>query len=291
MSTGPTGPGLFEAQRPRLLGVAYRMVGTVADAEDIVQEAWLRWRQADQQSLACPEAWLTTVTTRLALDRLRAGRRRREDYVGPWLPEPLVSEPGPEESAELAETLTLGFLTLLDQLSPVERAVFILADIFSVPYADIAASVDKSSQACRQIASRARRRIRTSHRPPRAADRRVVDDILVALAQGDVDAVVSRLAPEVVCVSDGGAHRRAARHPVVGATRVARFLTNLATRYAGEFTAAAVNVNGDPGVVLAVNGEVDLVAAFETDGDRVSAIRIIRNPDKLGRISERLGLR
>lgn len=281
MSTTAGADELFEAQRPRLLGLAYRMVGSLADAEDIVSEVWLRWAATDRDALRSREAWLTTVTSRIAIDWLRSARHRREGYVGPWLPEPVVSEPGPEESAELADSLTLGFLTMLDRLDPIERAVFLMADVFSVPYADIAATVEKSPQACRQIASRARRTLRNAHGPSRPADRRVVDELLVALAMGDVAAVLARLAPDVVCVTDGGAERRAARRPVVGPERVARFLGNLARRFQDQMTAAPVTVNGEPGLVAYLDGEVDFVAAFEVRDDRVATVRLVRNPEKL----------
>ena len=292
MSAPPAGDAVFETERPRLLGLAYRMLGTIADAEDVVQEAWLRWQSADPASVDRPEAWLTTVTTRLALDAIRSRSRRRESYVGPWLPEPVVTDAGPEAAAELADSLTLGFLTLLDRLSPVERAVFLLADVFAVPFAEIAEAVGKSPAACRQIASRARRRLQApAHHPPAPADRRLVDELVMAIARGDVDGVIARLAPDAVCLTDGGANRRAARRPVVGAVRVARFLVNVNHKLPGRIEVVPVTVNGDPGVVLSLDGDVDLVAAFEVDGDRVSAIRMVRNPDKLQRVGERFALR
>lgn len=276
------GVDAFERARPRLLGLAYRMLGVVADAEDVVQEAWLRWHAAGPPTVDRPDAWLTTVTTRLALDRLRTLRHRREEYVGPWLPEPIVVAPGPEEAAELAETLTLGFLSLLDCLGPVERAVFLLVDVFGVAYPEVAATVDKTEVACRQIASRARRRLREAHlRPPTGPERRAVDALIGAVLAGDVDAVLARLAPDAVLVSDGGPARRAARRPVVGAERVARFLTNLTQRNSGRAHATPVTVNGDPGIIVAIDGDIDMVAAFEVEHDRVAAVWIIRNPDKL----------
>jgi RNA polymerase sigma-70 factor (ECF subfamily) len=283
----------FEQERPRLVGLAYRMLGTVADAEDVVQDAWLRWEAAPPGTVDRPEAWLTTVTTRIALDHLRRVRRRRESYVGPWLPEPLVAEAGPAEAAELAESLRFGFLAVLDQLQPLERAVFLLADVFAVPFAEIAVTVGKSEVACRQIASRARRRVRPDggpghggdHRPiaPRP-DRDVVDALMTAVVNGDVAAALRHLAPDVVCVSDGGAAVRAARRPVVGAERVARFLINLTRRHAGEITARAASVNGDVGTVVSLDGVVDLVTAFEIEGGRVVAVRMVRNPDELARV-------
>jgi RNA polymerase sigma-70 factor (ECF subfamily) len=267
------------------------MLGTVSDADDVVQDAWLRWQAVDADSIERPEAWLTTATARLCLDRIRASRRRREEYIGPWLPEPLVHDVGPEQAAELADSLTLGFLTVLDRLGPVERAVFLLADVFAVPYREIAATVGKSEAACRQVASRARGRLRTasSRRPP-TADRRLVDELVLAIAAGDVDGVLARLAPDVVCVSDGGAARLAARRPVVGAGRVARLLVNLSRRYDGDMSVRLVTINGDPGVLIALGGVVDMVAAFETDADRITAIRIVRNPDKLTHIGDEVTL-
>jgi RNA polymerase sigma-70 factor, ECF subfamily len=276
---------VFEQSRPRLLGLAYRMLGTVADAEDVVQDAWLRWQAADVDAIERPEAWLTTVTTRLALDLLKAVRRRREEYVGPWLPEPLVLSPGPAESAELAESLTLGFLTMLDELGPVERAVFLLADVFSVPHAEIAGMVGRSEAACRQIASRARRRFKDVRHPDTGqvplADRRLVDELVAAFAVGDIDAALARVAPDVVLLSDGGPTRRAARRPVVGGPRVVRLLTNLALRLHGVVGVEPATVNGDPGMILSVDGERDTAAAFEVRDGRVCAIWLIRNPDKL----------
>jgi RNA polymerase sigma-70 factor, ECF subfamily len=287
MSIGPppTPTEVFERERPRLVGLAYRMLGTVTDAEDVVQDAWLRWQTVDADQLERPEAWLTTVTTRVALDHLRSIRRRRETYVGPWLPEPLVSAAGPEGAAVLADSLRLGFLTVLDELAPVERAVFLLADVFAVPFAEIAATVDKSEVACRQIASRARRRVRqpTAARDP-ATERAITDELMTAIAVGDVAQVLERLAPDVVCVADGGSTRRAARRPVIGAPRVARLLINLAHRYRGDIGVRTASVNGDAGAVIVVGGEVDLVIAFEVRDHRVVAVRVVRNPDKLAHV-------
>lgn len=290
---------LFERERPRLLGLAYRMLGTMADAEDVVQEAWLRWRSAAPER---PEAWLTTVTTRLALDRLRLVRRRREQYVGPWLPEPLVTAPGPEDSAELADTLTLGFLTLLDHLGPVERVVFLLADVFAVPFAEIAEMLGRSEAACRQVASRGRRRLRAGldggpqgravavtndgDRRAHRHDRKVVDELVLAVATGDIAGALARLAPDVVMVSDGGPHRRAARRPVVGADRVVRLLSNLAKRVSGPAEFAAATVNRDPGLVISIAGRPDIVFAFHVEEGVVASIWAVRNPEKLERVHQ-----
>lgn len=282
---------VFEAARPRLLGLAYRMLGTLADAEDAVQEAFLRWHAADHDTIRNPDAWLTTVTSRLSLDRLRAAQRRREDYVGPWVAEPLVLEPGPEETALRTESLTLGFLALLDRLSPVERAVFLLADVFGVPFGEIADVVGKTPAACRQIATRARTRVRDD--APRFTanpDRRVVEEFLVAVALGDVDAVIERLAPDARCVSDGGANTRAARRPVVGADRVARFFVNLGRRYGPTASFAMATINSCPGVIVSLGGGVELAAAFDVVDGRISAIWAVRNPDKLAHLVDAVPL-
>ncbi len=278
----------FEAERPRLTGLAYRMLDTLADAEDVVQDVWLRWQSAPPGEVERPEAWLTTVTTRVALDHLRRAHRRREAYVGPWLPEPLVPDADhadPAEAAELADSLRIGFLAVLDGLAPIDRAVFLLADVFGVPFGEIASTVGKSEAACRQIASRARRRVRIAAPvTPSAADRSRVDSFIVALAAGDVDRVLECVAPDVVCVSDGGPSKRAARRPVVGADRVARLLVNLARRSPPEAEVRAASVGGDTGVIVSIAGEIELVMACEVVEDRITTVRIVRNPDKLAHV-------
>ena len=281
------GPGPFAEERPRLLGLAYRMLGSLSDAEDVVQEAWLRWIASDLDAIERPAAWLTTVTTRLALDRIRTIDRRREEYVGPWLPEPITFERGPEEAAELADSLTLGFLILLDRLGPTERAVFLLADVFGEPYAAIAETVGKSQDACRQIASRARRRLRPGDggedgrptpSPVVPVDRALLDDLVVAVVSGDVARVMALLDPDVVLVSDGGPNRHAARRPVVGAERVTRFLVNLARRV--TYVGGIVEVNGAPALLSETAQGPILIALDQRDG-RIVAIHSIVNPDKL----------
>ena len=283
MSTPGSGTAdAFMEARPRLVGLAYRILGSLADAEDVVSEAWFRWERADQGAIDRPQAWLTTVATRVAVDHLRARRRGAVDYPGPWLPEPIVGAPGPEEAAELADSLTLGFLILLDELGPVERAVFVLAEVFAVPYDEIAEVVGKTPAACRQIASRARRRVQAADLPRASgADRRLVDELLGAVATGDLVGVLGRLAPDVVCTSDGGPHRRAARRPVVTAPRVARLLINLSRRFDGRMDVVPVSVNGDAGYVVELDGVVDQVLSCSVSDGRVTAIRITRNPDKL----------
>jgi RNA polymerase sigma-70 factor, ECF subfamily len=278
-------PDPFEAARPRIRGLAYRMLGTLADAEDVTQDTWLRWQAAGGAHVVNSEAWLVTAATRLCLDRLRSAARTREIYPGPWLPEPIVTDQGPESAAELSESLTLGFLVLLDQLTPVERAVFVLADVFKVPYAEIAATVGRSPAACRQIASRARRRLRPDQPPGPAAeaDRELVDGLLRALASGDVNEVVARLAPRVVCLTDGGPGRRAARRPVTGSDRVARFLVSLARGYGRHLGTRPAVVGGAAGAILSSDGVTEQVMAVTSRDGVITAIYFVGNPDKLTR--------
>jgi RNA polymerase sigma-70 factor, ECF subfamily len=276
-------PDPFEAARPRIRGLAYRMLGTLADADDVAQDTWLRWQAAGGAHIANAEAWLVTAATRLCLDRLRSAARARETYPGPWLPEPIVTDPGPEGAAELSESLTLGFLMLLDQLAPVERAVFVLADVFQVPYAEIAAAVGRSPAACRQVASRARRRLQPGKQPgpAAAADRELVDGLLRALASGDVNEVIARLAPQVVCMTDGGPRRRAARRPVTGSGRVARFLVSVARGYGRHLATRPAVVGGAAGAVLSADGATEQVMAVTSEDGVIAAVYFVGNPDKL----------
>jgi RNA polymerase sigma-70 factor (ECF subfamily) len=275
----------FEAARPRIRGLAYRMLGTFAEADDVAQDTWLRW-QAAGTDIANAEAWLITVATRLCLDRLRAAARSREVYPGPWLPEPIVTQPGPESAAELSDSLTLGFLVLLDQLAPVERAVFVLADVFDVPYAEIATTVSRSPAACRQIASRARRRLRPDKLPahPAAVDVELVRGLLRALASGDVNEVVTRLAPHVVCVTDGGPGHRAARRPVVGSALVARFLVGAARRYGRHLVSRPAIVGGSAGAILSAGETVEQVLAVASKDGVITSVYVILNPAKLASV-------
>lgn len=285
-----TGPDdheiVFSDERPRLLGLAYRILGSVVDAEDVVQEAWLRWARVDREVIERPSAWLTTVTSRLALDRLKAARRRREDYVGPWLPEPILTVPSPEQAAETADTLTLGFLAMLEQLDPVARVVFLLTDVFAYPSSDVAAAVGRTPAACRQIATRARRKLRgATPRRPTAEDRSVADRLLAAISNGDIKAAMSLMAEDVVLVTDGGPNRHAARRPVVGPWRVSRFLSTVARRIPAGSAVEPVTVNCAVGFRLRTQtGQPDAAIAFDLTHGTVSAIWVVTNPDKLARL-------
>src|SRR5918996_852581 len=280
----------FVEERPVLVGLAYRITGPRVQAEDIVQEAWLRARRADVSAIDRPGAWLTTVVSRLALDHLRSARHRRETYVGPWLPEPVVGPDAwiaggdPSDAAELAESVTYGFLQVLETLTPVERVVFLLADVFDVPFPEIAGIVDRSPVACRQVASRARRRMREGRpRDELTGDARAVAyQLFEAMAAGNVDQLLSLLAEDAVLVSDGGPDTHAARRPVVGRQRVARFLVNTTSRLAvpGARTEGAV-VNGEPGVVISLQGQPAVTVAVHVAEGAVGAVYVMVNPDKL----------
>lgn len=288
---------VLSVERPRLIGLAYRITGSRLDAEDIVQDAWLRAERADWSAVERPEAWLTTVVSRLALDRLKSAQRQRETYVGPWLPEPVVTErlPGdvghdsegetadPADLVELAESLTFGFLRLMESLQPLERVVFILADVFDTPYRDIAAMVQRKPEACRQIASRARRQVRATdrrHDPPDDAEK-VAGELAIAIALGDVDQVVALLAEDVVVISDGGADRHAARRPVLGPFRAARYIINLSARAADRADSRFVPVNSEPGAVIYLDGEPYVAASIRVEGGLVREVHFVVNPDKL----------
>jgi RNA polymerase sigma-70 factor (ECF subfamily) len=282
----------FTAERSRLLGLAYRVLGSRTEAEDVVQDAWFRWRRADPATIEQPAAWLTTVTSRLALDRLSSAQRTRETYVGPWLPEPVVTDGDagdPADAIELQESLTLGFLTVLERLAPVERVVFLLADVFGVPFDEIAETVGRSSAACRQVASRARQRVRAGRpkfRPTDADAWAATAAFFAATVSGDLDSLVKVLSPDVVVVSDGGPDHYAARRPVVGADRVSRYFANLAARRP-DMEAESALVNGEPGCIIRKDGEIEMVVSVQVDGGLVVGVHVVVNPDKFGAVERR----
>lgn len=284
-----SGEAGFERERPRLEGLAYRITGSRSTAEDVVQDAWLRWEATDQASVDRPAAWLTTVTSRLALDHLKSAQHVRETYVGPWLPEVAVAEPGPEEHAELAESVTIGFLTVLERLGPTERVVFLLADVFATPFDEIAEVVDKTPEACRQIASRARTRIREGR--PRFAPTddeawQVALAFLTAAQVGDLDALVTLLADDALAISDGGAAHHAARRPVV-AERIPRFVVNLTKRLPEGAEFVAQPINGEPGIVTYAHGRPVMAVALSIANGQVQRMFSILNPDKLQTLTSR----
>ncbi len=281
----------FVTHRGLLFTVAYEMLGSAADAEDVVQETWLRWADVDQAEVYDPRSYLVRIVTRQALNRLRSVSRRREDYVGEWLPEPLLTSPDVAEDAELAENVSIAMLTVLETLGPAERAVFVLREVFETPYQEIAEVVGKSPAAVRQIAHRAHEHV-AARRPRMQVDRAqqliAVEKLMAAISTGDVQGLVDVLAPEVVLVSDGGGLVAAARRPITGADKVVAFLARLA--HVPNLIATTAWLNGMPGVRFDVGGEATAVSLAVEDG-RITRIYAIRNPDKLGRLEEVAELR
>ena len=290
---------LFQAHRPSLFAVAYRMLGSATDAEDVVQDAWLRFSAAQPSDLRSAKAYLTTVVTRLCLDRLKSARAAREEYVGTWLPEPVVTDDrrGPERSLAQAESVTLAFMVLLETLSPEERAVFLLREVFDYEYDEIAAMLDLTGANCRQLFHRAKGRI--AERKPRfraAADekRPLVERFVKAFGAGDEQELTRVLAADVGFWSDGGGKVLAARHPVFGRERVANMLVGFrrTAPAAGvplaSVTLDVVDVNGEPAMLIRVAGRLDSVYTMTVDEDTITALRIVRNPDKLTYIRRQL---
>jgi RNA polymerase sigma-70 factor (TIGR02957 family) len=276
----------FVIHRGLLFTVAYEMLGTAADAEDVVQETWLRWAGVDHADVRDPRAYLVRIVTRQALNRLRALSRRREDYVGEWLPEPLLTSPDVADDVELAESLSIAMLTVLETLRPVERAVFVLREVFDTPYDEIAEMVGKSAAAVRQIAHRAREHV-SARRPRMVVDpseqEATINKFLAAMASGEVGELLDVLAPNVVLVTDGGGIVPAARRPIAGASRVATALSRGAK--VPGFTASPIWLNGMPGVRVEVPGLTAAVSFVVEDG-RITRIYAIANPQKLGRLEE-----
>jgi RNA polymerase sigma-70 factor (ECF subfamily) len=275
---------VFEHLRQRLFSVAYRMTGTRADADDVVQEAYIRWHQADVGAVRSPEAWLVRVTTRLSIDRLRRASLEREKYTGPWLPEPLFGDPSPEERLELASDISMAFMVLLERLAPAERAAFLLHDVFECDYPEIARALRKSEAACRQIVHRARERVRGDRRRFRASEeecRGLIEKFTEAARAGDEEALLSLFAEDATLTSDGGGVVPAARKVVRGRRRIARLFLVLARKFRGRMAQTILNINGEPGLVTFLDGAPLTATAFETDGGRILALYNVLNPEKL----------
>lgn len=279
MTADPT----FEAARSHLRRVAYRMLGTVSDAEDIVQEAYLRWRGVDASTVAEPRAFLTRITTRLCLDQLKSARARRESYVGTWLPEPVIG--GASGGADVREDLSVALLMTLERLSPLERAAFLLHDVFDVDYAELAETLSRSEPACRQLVARAREHVQ-AHKPrfeatPEAM-RRVTAAFQRAMLSGDTQALGSLLAEDAVLYADGGGKRIAARHPVAGRDKIVKLIQGIVKKYGwpGATRFEATELNGQPAWLVYEPDGVETIA-LAVDGEHVAALYLVRNPDKL----------
>jgi RNA polymerase sigma-70 factor, ECF subfamily len=271
--------------RGRLLGLAYRMLGSRSDAEDVVQDAYLRFTGA--RDVHNPEAFLVTVVTRLCLDRLKSAKAQREIYVGPWLPEPVFDAEGlsADTATELADDLSFALLLALDRLSPLERAAFLLHDVFDMPFAEVAGMIDRSEAACRQLATRARRAVRNlrpaSSAPP-DSHARLLTAFSEAVASGDVSRLAGLLREDAIAMTDGGGRKSAALNPIKGADKIARFFIGLAGKNAGRnIRIGPTMINGTVGALLYIDGELDHSFSMAIGGDRIAAIYIVRNPDKL----------
>ena len=277
----------FLAHRNLLFTVAYEMLGSAADAEDVLQETWLRWVRVDLAQVRDHRAYLVRITTRQALNRLRTMKRRKEDYVGPWLPEPLLTAPDVAEDAELAESMSMAMMLVLETLTPTERAVFVLREAFDVSYDEIAAALDKSPAAVRQIAHRARQHV--DARRPReivtaSQTRAALAALQGALQAGNLQGLLDVLAPHVVLVSDGGGVKQAALRPIVGAQKVVRFIIGGTSKTNATITVDPTVVNGNPALVMRLDGEVDGIMAIQAEGGLITGLYFVRNPHKLTRI-------
>jgi RNA polymerase sigma-70 factor (ECF subfamily) len=282
----------FVAHRNLLFTVAYEMLASAADAEDVLQETWLRWADVDLGEVRDVRAYLVRITTRLALNRIRSLSRRRESYVGPWLPEPLLTSPDVAEDVELADSVSTAMLLVLETLGPTERAVFVLREVFDLPYEEIAAAVDKTPAAVRQIAHRARNHV-DARRPRVETDSSQRDAVtrqfMAAVASGDLQGLMDVLAPEVVLITDGGGVRRAALRPIHGVDKVLRFLTAVFPEDV-EGRAEPVSVNGQVGIRFIADDVLDTVATWRIDDGKVTGLYFVRNPHKLDRVGEEVPL-
>lgn len=289
---------VFDTDRPLMFSIAYRMLGSASEAEDVVQDAWLRYSQADAATIRSPRAFATTIVTRLCLDRLKSARATREEYIGPWLPEPVLTSAaaGPEAILQRSESVTLAFLVLLERLSPEERAVFLLKDVFEYEHAEIAEMLGLTPENSRQLLHRAKARLAEGR--PRLSGtaesrRAVAERFSRAFAQGDGSALASLLASDIGMWSDGGGKASAARRPLLGHDQVLNFLVGLhrAADKAGLIDAISLRVdevNVEPALIIRVKSRLESVFVFTVDGDSISAIRVVRNPDKLAHIDRQL---
>jgi RNA polymerase sigma-70 factor (ECF subfamily) len=284
---------VFEEHRPVLTGVAYRMLGRIADAEDVVQEAWLRWSAQERDDVREPRGYLVRTTTRLAIDRLRHVQSRRESYVGPWLPEPIATDfglsvPDTAERAVLADSVSLAVLVVLESLSPLERAVFVLREAFGFPYAEIAATLDKSEAAVRQLAARARKHVderRHRYDVDPAECRDLTERFLSAAAGGDLAGLLSLLAPDVRLVGDSGGKSKAPLRVIESADKVGRFLVAVAQEPIPDAEVRLAELNGAPALIILSGGKPDTVLQVEVLDGRIQCVYIIRNPDKLAALA------
>lgn len=279
-----TMPGEFDQHRPMLFALAYRMLGSAQDAEDVVQEAWLRWERSE--SVENPRSWLAAVVSNLCIDQLKSARARRESYVGPWLPEPLLVDQSPlaDEKKELAESVSMAFLVVLETLSPLERAAFILREVFDYNYAELAQILGRNEASCRQLLSRAKAHLK-DRRPRYETDpqeqQQVLGEFLQAAMSGNLSKLEDLLTQDAVALSDGGSKRTAARVPIMGPTKIARFVAGIARQRTDSIQIRFGSVNHQPALITYKNGEPFSVQIFSIEGGRVARIHAVLNPDKL----------
>ncbi|SAL41906.1 sigma-24 (FecI-like) [Caballeronia peredens] len=282
----------FDRLRPRLQGIAYRMLGSVAEAEDIVQDVWLRWHAAAREVIENAEAWLVSVTTRHSIDRLRAAKIQREHYTGIWLPEPQITEPPatPEEMTERADDVSVAFLVLLERLTPEARAAFVLREVFDADYQEIANIIGKTEAACRQLVSRAKAQLREA-RPRRLVSReihrRLLHAFASALEHGDFAAIHAMLADDAMLVGDGGGHVQSFPEPLRGGRRIAQLFYAAFLRYGKDVRIELVMLNGQWALLRFIEGKLESAQSYEIEDDRIARIQVQRNPEKLERIAAR----
>jgi RNA polymerase sigma-70 factor (TIGR02957 family) len=284
----------FSRLRPRLQGIAYRMLGSSAEAEEVVQDAWLRWHDSAHDGLESTEAWLVTITTRLAIDRLRSARVQREHYVGTWLPEPLMADaaPSPEEMLERADDVSVAFLTLLERLSPEARAAFLLREVFDADYGEVAEALGKTESACRQIVHRAKAQLqdeRPRHVVPREAQLRLLRGFADAAASGQFAALRSLLAEDAQLIGDGGGIVPSFGVPIVGDKRIAQLFYATHRRFGAAVRFEVAVLNGQWGLLRFIGNTLESAQSFVTDGERILTVHVQRNPEKLARIAAALG--
>lgn len=282
----------FDRHRPRLQGIAYRMLGSVAEAEEVVQDAWLRWHEADKDSFDSTEAWLVTVVTRLSIDRLRAAKVQREHYVGTWMPEPMVTDSPatPEQLLERADDVSVAFLMVLERLAPEARAAFLLREVFDTDYTELARMLGKSEAACRQIVHRAKTQIqeaRPRYSVPRDTHMRLLRGFAEASAQGNFAGIQALLSENAELIGDGGGKVQVFGKALVGDRRIAQLYFAAHRRYVdGGMRIELVDLNGEPGLLRFFDGQLESAQTFEIEDERIVRIRVQRNPDKLARIAQ-----
>jgi RNA polymerase sigma-70 factor, ECF subfamily len=279
---------VFESHRAHLMGVAYRILGSISDSEDVLQEAWLRWSRADRTQVENSEAFLTTIVGRLSLDHLRRAKALRETYTGPWLPEPIAQEPDPEKdpaaAAELADSLSMALLVVLETLSPLERAAFVLREVFERPYPEVAAALGRNEVAVRQLVRRARDHVDAGHaryQADLATHSAAVDRFLEACTTADIESLMDVLAPDVVIISDGGGLARAPKRPVYGRDKVARLLAGFSTRVPAGTVFSIEYFNGAPGIIARLNGATIGALALSVADGMIQSLQLVANPEKL----------